>query len=578
MNRITRIKALIMAAATAAASMSVCIPAAQAEDLVLEVPADIVSMYGDVNDDAQIGIADAVQLQRYLLGQSDELGRWRNADIVVDENIDIFDFVKIRKFVTGEEKPNGAKLTIKFVDMMTGEPIDGAKFMLHTLYDYEGEEYSLALGEWAADGEDINFFGLPTDDEYKYLLELLTVPEEYEFYYGGWNCTEFSLGENEEDNELVVRLLKRDAEKPLSIDLLDWTNGENRTGAGLIEITDKDGNPYYPKLADFCDFALPDGEYHANLRLSGMPVSFLDPDGEFADELKEIFPDADFQDCTQGIDFTVKDGQLTEDLRFDLGPTDGMENEVIVSCIDAYTGKPVEGAKLSIIEAPDDYAKVVKTWTSSADGSETITGLTRTCVRKPAYRIQVDSPPEGYTGTGSDNVGFGFVYGYSQEYTYYFTPVTEEKNITVNIYNWDDNCALFNDLCTIDIYNDNGNPFSERIARDIKAGEAFSLPDGDYIASLNILDSYKKGYQGISLMTVTGDEFKAAKPFKGYNSVRTDQISFTVKDGKADKDIDLYVIADNIYGSADTGVLEKMFGDDLDLGGLAGLEGLEDLF
>ncbi len=311
MNKLTRIKAAVMAAATAAAaaSMSLSIPAAQAEEIVIGIPHEIVTMFGDVNADADIGIADAVQLQRFLLGQDSDLGNWKNADLISDENIDIFDFIKLRKVLTGEEDPDGAKLTVKVVDMMTGEPIEGVGVVLSSEYDSEGGEYSFSLGDWITGDGEIDLSGLPTDEEYGYLLEMTGLPEGYSDAFGGWDSFDFSFDDDEDIKEIVVRLLKDDEERSLDIDFSEWTSGIGDFAAGLIEITDKEGNVFYPALTTD-QFALPDGEYHAGLNLPGSPMDLLDPEGEFADELKELFPDEELGNCFQGFDFTVRDGKI----------------------------------------------------------------------------------------------------------------------------------------------------------------------------------------------------------------------------------------------------------------------------
>ena len=544
--------AMLAAAATAAASTAVCVPASSATDLVVEVPADIVSMFGDVNADAKIGISDAVQLQRFLLGQDGDLGSWKNADLITDDTIDVFDFIKLRKVLTGEEQPEGAKLTIKVVDMMTGEPIDGATVTLHSEYDFEEATHLFTLGDWITGDEEINLFGLPTDEAYNSLLEVENLPEGYGNTFGCWSGNvEFSFGAGEEDKEYIVRVLSDDTECNLNVSFFDWTKNDSQIGLGTLEITDKEGNVYYPSLY-VEDFALPDGEYHAEFKLFDNPMQFLDPDGEFADELKELFPDEEFRDCSSGIDFTVKDGKLDKDLRIDLGPKEGLSNSVNVTCYDMYTKQPIEGAKLSLIQFPDDEAKVVKEWTSSADGGELIDGLNFTGGH--AYKVKVDSAPEGYTGTGEEYLGWGYLYSFTQEISFYFTPDTEEKPIIVNIRNQDEECALFNDLCPIEIYEINGPADIEKIAGGITAGEGFALPDGDYYAAIDSVVARAKGYCSTGLLGMT---------------------KFTVKDGKTDAPVDILVMKDSygpLAGLGDLGDLEDI------LGGLGDLEGLEDLF
>lgn len=57
-----------------------------------------VYIKGDCNDDGTVSIADAVMLQRYLLGNG-TLTEWRNADLCEDERIDVFDMVVMRQLL-----------------------------------------------------------------------------------------------------------------------------------------------------------------------------------------------------------------------------------------------------------------------------------------------------------------------------------------------------------------------------------------------------------------------------------------------------------------------------------------------
>ncbi|MDE6502070.1 MAG: dockerin type I repeat-containing protein, partial [Ruminococcus sp.] len=54
---------------------------------------------GDANDDNEFTVADAVMLQKWLLG-SGELTNWQNADLFEDGIIDIFDMIEMRKLLT----------------------------------------------------------------------------------------------------------------------------------------------------------------------------------------------------------------------------------------------------------------------------------------------------------------------------------------------------------------------------------------------------------------------------------------------------------------------------------------------
>lgn len=54
---------------------------------------------GDVNLDGQVSIADAVMLQKWLLGASDELTCWQNVDLCYDERIDVFDLCILKRLL-----------------------------------------------------------------------------------------------------------------------------------------------------------------------------------------------------------------------------------------------------------------------------------------------------------------------------------------------------------------------------------------------------------------------------------------------------------------------------------------------
>ena len=58
---------------------------------------------GDVNADGEVNAADAVTLERFLLGASDELKAWKNGDLYKDEVIDTYDMVYLRKLLSEGE-------------------------------------------------------------------------------------------------------------------------------------------------------------------------------------------------------------------------------------------------------------------------------------------------------------------------------------------------------------------------------------------------------------------------------------------------------------------------------------------
>lgn len=65
--------------------------------LIVEVYSHIK---GDTDNDGKVTISDAVMLQKWLLGLSDEMACWQNADLCEDGIIDVFDMIEMRKILT----------------------------------------------------------------------------------------------------------------------------------------------------------------------------------------------------------------------------------------------------------------------------------------------------------------------------------------------------------------------------------------------------------------------------------------------------------------------------------------------
>lgn len=59
---------------------------------------------GDCNDDGAVNIADAVMLQKFLLGDG-SLAEWKNADLCEDERIDVFDMIVMRRLIVYRMDP-----------------------------------------------------------------------------------------------------------------------------------------------------------------------------------------------------------------------------------------------------------------------------------------------------------------------------------------------------------------------------------------------------------------------------------------------------------------------------------------
>lgn len=151
-----RVKTFITAAVMAAAPLTMSIPSASAEEYVVE-NSQVLTLFGDVNFDGTIGVSDGVQLTRFILGQTDKLGNIKNADLLADGKIDVFDMVYLRKMLTGDSVPKGTKMTVKVVDMMTGEPLENADI---TLSEMNGNNLYDIGNRISTYGEEITYLGL----------------------------------------------------------------------------------------------------------------------------------------------------------------------------------------------------------------------------------------------------------------------------------------------------------------------------------------------------------------------------------------------------------------------------------
>lgn len=523
-----QVKAFLTAVVMAAAPMAMNVSSASAEDYIVE-NAEVLTLFGDVNFDGNVGISDAVQLNRYLLGKISELGNVRNADLLADGVIDIYDMVYLRKQLVADNKPAGTKLSVKVVDMMSGEPLESADIELSEMngnYLYE------IGGAVSTNGEDVNYYGLPDDKAYKYFLTVNELPKGYDLAYKTWDqVVIFDIEAGTAEKELVVRVAADDAEKNVKFTHMDWCQGRENIGYGNLFITDKDGNYYYQRQYTG-EMSLPDGDYHADFNFFEYPVSFVEPDSDFAKMIKENYPDAQFEDLSNGIDFSVVNGKPDRELFLNFGPKSNTGNNIRVNCYDSLTGEPLKGVKLSLIEAPYSYAKR-QSWTS--DGTTKVfTDLFRT--GPDCYQVVVDSVPEGYLKSSKDQgVSFGYVYDYSSEFNFYFTPYEGEKDLSFDVLTWPDKKPYTGD-CTYTVMQDNSI-----ILSGIKPGEKFGIKDGEYML---FADTYSEDdpYRGVDISSELGQELiKETDVFADGAAFRSDMAKFTVKDGKIDKNIVLYV-------------------------------------
>jgi hypothetical protein len=150
--------------------------------------------------------------------------------------------------------------------------------------------------------------------------------------------------------------------------------------------------------------------------------------------------------------------------------------------------------------------------------------------------VVVDSVPEGYLKSSKDQgVSFGYVYDYSSEFNFYFTPYEGEKDLSFDVLTWPDKNPYTGD-CTYTVMQDNSI-----ILSGIKPGEKFGIKDGEYML---FADTYSEDdpYRGVDISSELGQELiKETDVFADGAAFRSDMAKFTVKDGKIDKNIVLYV-------------------------------------
>ena len=217
-------------------------------EFVDPVYAGICTQFGDVNSDRIVGIADAVQLQRFLLGQIEALGNWKNADLNENGEIDVVDFTMLKQQITGHNR-QGASLAVGVVDMMTGESVAGVTVHLWVLYGEHGYD----LGEWLSEPNQVMYFsGLPTDDKYEYIIDATNLPEDYrcgELSRNWYSQMRFSLN-GKTDAAVNVRLIRKDEECNIKVNMYDWAmDKESANGVILpyanLRVETKDGIPVY---------------------------------------------------------------------------------------------------------------------------------------------------------------------------------------------------------------------------------------------------------------------------------------------------------------------------------------------
>ena len=525
MNNFRKAKALLTALLTSAVALGAQIPSASAEEYVLENP-DILTLFGDVNFDGSVGLADAVQLNKFLLAENGDLGNWKNADIAEDGTIDVFDLIYLRRQLLGEKPPVGGTLNINVADMMTGELLEGADI---TISGVIGQS-SFPLGSFHYDPEDeITIHGLPTSDKYKYVLEIKNLPDNYGNRFGGWDHSlKIGFDEDSDTKDVTVRMVSDEAELNIDGGCFDWTKGNADTSYGLFTVTNKDGEIFYQNIRAN-DFALPDGDYHIDLkRDTDYPLTFLDLDSEFAKYLADVYPDETFTDQSKGIDITVKDGKPDKDVFFDFGPIDNFSNKITINCFDADTYELVEGAELTVIEAPDAYAKKIADVVTNADDLITIDSLYR--AGDNAYKVIVNKVPEGYIAPDEVTISSYNITNATNEIIIPLIPEEKAEEVTVKVHNISNNKEV--DGIGVKIYDMDNNLFAE-----VKSGEPFVLTDGGYTAEIDSDNAAEKNFQALSLIR----SVETFDPKYTWWTQNHGTSMFKVSGGIPDHSIDLYI-------------------------------------
>ena len=514
--------------------------------------AKIVTLFGDVNFDKLLGVSDVVQLQRYLLGEADALGNWFNADLNQDGVINVLDFTLLKQQICGNAPQKGGSLAVNLVNVMTGEPIDGGYMHMFCVYD---NTWSYDVRTWKNTAENVAYFsGLPNDPKYVYYIDVTDLPNGYGNILG--NCGQqynFFFAEGETSKVLNVRLASNEDEQNpnVVISQMDWAMDMNileySYNYGWVSIEDMEGNTYYQRV-DGKGCRLPDGEYVAKIHpyadiWDDYPTCPVDPDSDFAEYIRTIHPDVVFTDKSEGIPFTVTDGVADKEITFDFGPKPGVSNSITVSCIDNATGEPLEGVEISLIEAPDTYAKKIATWISDETGTHTVGNLFHTGYGfdNRAYKICVESLPAGYEGGFEEYCCFGYVYDYSQEFTYYFSEADAPKRISADAVRYEDGTVL-DGAATFEVYRINAGDITnlEKIYNGVQTGEKFALLDGEYCACLDVRTLAQEGYSGIDLLGTENADIAAQfnqNEFIG----NTVFIRFTVQDGLPDRELKFYL-------------------------------------
>ena len=203
-------------------------------------------------------------------------------------------------------------------------------------------------------------------------------------------------------------------------------------------------------------------------------------------------------DETSGVRLQIN-GKPDREIQFDFGAPEGKSNSVTVHCFDAQNRQPIEGVQITLIEAPNTYAKAVGTAISDADGTCEFTGLLH--AGSPAYYCRVDRAPEGYISTTDSFAAFGYVNDYNSVAEIALTQADIPAEVSADVISFEDG-SVMNELGSYSIYRDfaAGDPNrqdSTEVYRNVRCGEKVALADGDYTAFLNTSKFTEIGMQPV---------------------------------------------------------------------------------
>ncbi|MBP0966690.1 MAG: dockerin type I repeat-containing protein [Oscillospiraceae bacterium] len=504
--------------------------------------ADLMTQFGDVNFDRTVGIADAVLLQRFLLGDILELGNWKNADLNDDGRIDAVDFTLLKQQLAGQKR-SGGTLAVGVVDMMTGVPIPDVTVHVYAM----SGQYGYDLGTWTSRSDAAGYYtNLPTGDQYEYIIDCENLPEGYGNEFGNWDQQIHLKFNGQTDISVNARLVGQTEEPNVTVRFYDWTKEQDSlTGSvgqyGILNIRSQNGDLYYGDSGLY-QFTLPDGAYHVDIKPFGMPAQLMDPESDFAKYMQEIYPDVTFTDQRGGIDFTVKDGKPDKDIQFDFGAPEGKSNSLTVYCFDVQDHRPIEGVQITLIEAPDTYAKAVGSAISDAEGKCEFSGLLH--AGAPAYYCRVDKIPEGYVSTTDSFAASDYINDHNSVAEIALMQADIPAEVSVDVINFEDG-SVMNELGTYTILRDfaAGDPDrydTTEVYANVRCGEKIALADGDYIAFLDTAKFSEIGLRDLFFPSPGGNQLRQFFDETIFGA-ETGHFYFSVKDSKPDRALRFFV-------------------------------------